>query len=238
MNDQDQEVEDFVDEQESDDDDDYNNNNQTADDYFESVKKYGLTEVRPSTTQPFIKPPSTFGEYFATEPSQEIPVEPQVNPSRISNQKNKATSSKSGGGLLKGKKRQPKKLTVVTPKKTAPVSNKAIPFGNVIQGAAREGVIQLLQTESIGQELAKKFYEIPEGEYLIHYIGSKQIHPKYGGFQFAFVESRADKTKQKLLIKNPFTHLKDGQRGSYSPPLLIYSKHLPGKKYTSIKIIG
>jgi hypothetical protein len=108
----------------------------------------------------------------------------------------------------------------------------------VIQGAARTKLLQVLISEAAALEKPKKFYDLPEGEYLIHHIGEKLVHAPYPPFQIVFGEYKADGVKNYVLVTKPFTALSDELRGTISPPLTIFNKHIEGKKFTEIKFLG
>jgi hypothetical protein len=119
-----------------------------------------------------------------------------------------------------------------------PLPIPAPPVVKVIQGAARTKLLQVLISEAAALEKPKKFYDLPEGEYLIHHIGEKLVHAPYPAFQIVFAEYKSDGVKNYVLVTKPFTALSDEIRGTISPPLTIFSKHLEGKKFTEIKFLG
>jgi hypothetical protein len=114
----------------------------------------------------------------------------------------------------------------------------APPVVKVIQGSSRNKLLQILISESAALAKPKKFYDLPEEEYLIHHIGEKVVNLPLPSFQVVFAENRADGVKNYILVTRPFTALPTELRGTLVPPLAIYSKLIEGKKFTDIKFLG
>jgi hypothetical protein len=119
-----------------------------------------------------------------------------------------------------------------------PAPHHPIPAEHLIQGPNRSRVLQLLVSGVAALGKPKKFYELPEGEYLIHHIGEKRTHATFGQYQVVLAESRADGVRNYVLVTKPFTSLSEELRGTYVPPLIIYSKHIQGQKFTDLKFLG
>jgi hypothetical protein len=198
---------------------------QEASAYFDAQKEeFGLTEIPHVPTPPVVA--------RAVKPQPRLPVARPILPPK---------RGAVNGGVVATRKRvtKPKAAVASQPiKKTAAVASTSA-LGSVLRGIARLSLIDRLKEASLATGLSKRMYQLPEGEYLIHNIGEKIVHPTFGEYQYGCVESRANAVKYRVLLsQKPFCSMSDEDRGTYSPPLLIYNKIIEGKKFTEISFIG
>jgi hypothetical protein len=229
MTQQDQQIEQYLNE---DQDIDFDQIPETTEEYYERQRQaYGLSVPPPIPPSPQSLVPPTLNR---------IPLKPKTLLPRpiVPRYTKKFDSPSTSGGLVTTRKRAAKPKNAESTIAKRSVYQDSDTEDQTIEGELRAQSLQFLINENRKYEISKKFYEIPEGEYLIHSIGQRVIHPQFGPFQSGFVEAKSDGTRTKLIFPKSFTKLPAHLRGNLIPPLAVYSKHLPGKQYTEIKFLG
>jgi hypothetical protein len=108
----------------------------------------------------------------------------------------------------------------------------------VVKGVERQNLLEKLKEVSLTQFVkAKKLYNLPSGEYFLHFIGHR-LTQKFGPYQFGLVQPRAGGPQTKVFLTKLFNELSPTQRGKISPPILFHLTPYQDRQYSELRIIG
>jgi hypothetical protein len=111
-------------------------------------------------------------------------------------------------------------------------------LATIIKGPERQVLLEKLKEANLLQFVrAKKLYQLPTGEYYLHFIGHRQIQ-KFGPVQFGIIQAKSGGSQIKVFLTKLFNELPESQRGKISPPILIHNTPYPDKQYSELRILG